>query len=401
MNEKWVFKSSHEADVQKKKKGTPKNNKPSTALQHKRADSKPQKAAAIDAGGKTEDAKEINQTIKPLTTADAATEKQEIKTPKEALDANSESEEVKQKIDQKAEQETEQETEQEMELEPEQAESEGEDITAVALKAKLKRRNSLINVLIGFALLMIAAGLAFTAYYMLNINGARQSINGLRDVRINLTTAQTGQEAQKPWQQALMEANAETQTQNADFAAWLTIANTNIDYPVMFTPTDMEYYLRRSFDKQDSIAGTLFLNAACNLAQNTDNVIVYGHNLQSGDMFSELLNYKKQDFWEEHKIITFSTPEAVYEYEVVAAFSTVLDDNNPNTFHYDRFINADSAKEFGSFMQQVETLAYYTTGAKVEYGDKLLTLSTCGTSYNSNGERMVVIAKKISEYPTV
>lgn len=389
MNEKWVFKSSHEAGVQKKKKGTPENNKPSTALQHKKADPKPQKADAIDAGNKMEDAKEINPTIKPLNTADAATEKQEIKTPKEALDANSESEEVKQKIEQKAEQET------------EQAESEGEDIDAVALKAKLKRRNSLINVLIGFALLMIAAGLAFTAYYMLNINAARQSINGLRDVRINLTTAQTGQEAQTPWQQALMEANAETQTQNADFAAWLTIANTNIDYPVMFTPTDMEYYLRRSFDKQDSIAGTLFLNAACNLAQNTDNVIVYGHNLQSGDMFSELLNYKKQAFWEEHKIITFSTPEAVYEYEVVAAFSTVLDDNNPNTFHYDRFINADSAKEFDSFMQQVEALAYYTTGAKVEYGDKLLTLSTCGTSYNSNGERMVVIAKKISEYPTV
>ena len=106
--------------------------------------------------------------------------------------------------------------------------------------------------------------------------------------------------------------------QNPDFFGWISIEGTNIDYPVMFTPDDPEYYLRRAFDGSSSQSGVPFLAADC--FEGGGNWLIYGHNMKNGSMFADLMSYAQEDFWQEHPLIRFDTLEQQGSYEVLAAF---------------------------------------------------------------------------------
>ena len=88
--------------------------------------------------------------------------------------------------------------------------------------------------------------------------------------------------------------------------AWITIEGTVIDYPVMYRPTQKNYYLHRDFNGNHASAGALFIAENCD-PDDSDNVIIYGHNMNSGKMFAALNKYKKQSFYEEHSRIVYET----------------------------------------------------------------------------------------------
>ena len=88
---------------------------------------------------------------------------------------------------------------------------------------------------------------------------------------------------------------------NNDLVGWIKIKNTNIDYPVMQTKDDYSYYLKRNFNKKSSIYGTPFVGEGCGINPNSDNVIIYGHNMKNGTMFADLNKYKDKEFYESHK----------------------------------------------------------------------------------------------------
>ena len=178
--------------------------------------------------------------------------------------------------------------------------------------------------------------------------------------------------------------------QNHDFMGWLKIKDTNIDYPVMQTEKErQDYYLHRNFYKEYSQLGTPYIAEACNI-QTSDNVIIYGHHITNNKMFGELEKYKKQNFYENHKIINFNTIYENADYEIIAVFKTVA----YTGFKYYNFINANSRDEFDTFIDKCKELSFYNTGKTAKYGDKLLTLSTC--EYSRKNGRLVVIAKKIT-----
>ena len=107
-------------------------------------------------------------------------------------------------------------------------------------------------------------------------------------------------------------------------------------------------------------------------------------------MFGELEKYKKQNFYEDHKIINLNTIYENADYEIIAVFKTVA----YTGFKYYNFINANSEDEFDTFIDKCKELSFYDTGKTAKYGDKLLTLSTC--EYSRKNGRLVVIAKKIT-----
>ena len=82
-------------------------------------------------------------------------------------------------------------------------------------------------------------------------------------------------------------------------------------------------------------------------------------------------------------------------YEIVAVFRTVVYTDSPDVFKYYRFVDAESADEFDDFIAKCKELSFYDTGVTAEYGDKLITLSTC--EYSRNNSRLVVVAKRITE----
>ena len=62
-------------------------------------------------------------------------------------------------------------------------------------------------------------------------------------------------------------------------------------------------------------------------------------------------------------------------------------------FHYYDFVNAENENEFNAYVEKCKELVLYDTGVTAEYGDRLITLSTC--EYSAQNGRLVVVAKKV------
>lgn len=149
-----------------------------------------------------------------------------------------------------------------------------------------------------------------------------------------VTTAQTESE---PAEQSAAERNIQALiAENADCIGWLSIDDTNISYPVMHTPSDPQKYLRRNFYGKYSQSGVPFLDGRCSL-QST-NLIIYGHNMRNGTMFSNLKKYVDRDFLNAHRTVKFETADGIRYFTVTKVLRTDITDA-----WYDR-ITADDGR---------------------------------------------------------
>ena len=182
---------------------------------------------------------------------------------------------------------------------------------------------------------------------------------------------------------------------NEDMAAWLVIPDTKVDYPLMWTPRDENYYLLRGFDGSSDKNGCLILDTDSSIDPATTNLIVHGHNMKSGAMFGELTKYEKADYAAEHSKMYVHTKTTVREYEVIAAFRSQVFKKSDNVFKFYKFFEASSEEEFLDFYNNIKEMSIYDTGVSASYGDRFLTLSTC--TYHVENGRFVVVAKEVSE----
>ncbi len=174
-----------------------------------------------------------------------------------------------------------------------------------------------------------------------------------------------------------------------DMAAWITIPDTAVDYPVMHTPDRPNYYLRRDMNGKYGTYGVPYLNEACSLTD-SDNLIVYGHSMHDGQMFGSLLDYDDPDYWKEHPTVQLHTPDGMKEYTVLGAFAIDVSSANPGYFDYNSFVNAADAAAYDEYVRQVKAHAFFDTGVSASFGQQLLTLSTC--EYTLPDGRFVVVA---------
>lgn len=184
----------------------------------------------------------------------------------------------------------------------------------------------------------------------------------------------------------------ELQQENSDIVAYIEIEGTHISYPVVQT-TDNSYYLFKNYKKEYSTDGSIFLDKDVNLSLPSCNFLMYGHNNQNNAMFSELLNYRNKSYFEEHPKIRFTTNKSDEEYDILACFySRAYYAEEKNVFRYYFFVNAGTKSEFDDYVKKCRNSSVYDTGITAEYGDQLLTLSTC--SYHVTNGRFVVVARK-------
>lgn len=181
--------------------------------------------------------------------------------------------------------------------------------------------------------------------------------------------------------------------ENHDFAGWLRIPGTKIDYPVMSREGDNNYYLDKNFEGQKDKNGLLILDYRNDVTADRQNLIIYGHNMRTGVMFGTLKNYKEKAFCEEHMTIRFDTLYEECEYRVVAAMLGSVAYEDEDVFRYYDAIDISTEENFNAFKENVMSNAIYTTDVTITYGDSCLILSTCD-NYKEDG-RFVVIAKKI------
>lgn len=173
---------------------------------------------------------------------------------------------------------------------------------------------------------------------------------------------------------------------NSDVVGYLEILDTTISYPVMQTKEEPDFYLTHDIDKNYSFYGTPYLLAYCDL-EKSDNLIIYGHNINGGRMFGALTQYKDEGFYKKHKNVYFTTEEKS-KYEIFAVISV-----NKYSFPYWKFVMAQDEVDYDKFINKVKQYSLYDTGITPKYGNKLITLSTCDNS-RGNDYRFVVFGRK-------
>lgn len=178
--------------------------------------------------------------------------------------------------------------------------------------------------------------------------------------------------------------------ENEDCIGYLELPGTTISYPVMQTKDNLDFYLKHDFNRNYSVYGTPYLSAYCELKK-SDNLIIYGHNINGGKMFGALEQYKEKKFFDRHKKIYFTTDQK-REYEVFAVMSV-----NVREFEYWKFVMARDEKDYDEFVKKVLEHSLWNTGKKPKYGKQMLMLSTCD---NGTGDdwRIVVVGKEMRQH---
>ncbi len=197
-----------------------------------------------------------------------------------------------------------------------------------------------------------------------------------------------------PESKEVLEEYKKLLIKNKGLIGWIKIDDTNINYPVL-QAEDNEYYLDHNINQEYDVNGSIFMDKDCDVLKPSTNFILYGHHMNNGMMFGKLDSYQKESYFKEHPYIYFDT---IYEkgiYEVMYVFRSRVYKETEIVFKYYQFIDANSEKEFDSYMEEMASLSLYDTGVTAKYGDQLLTLSTC--DYQEKDGRFVVVAKKIAK----
>ena len=192
--------------------------------------------------------------------------------------------------------------------------------------------------------------------------------------------------------------------ENHDLIGWLSIKGTLIDYPVMQTPADECYYLKRDFYRENNENGCLIMDTDSVVGVGTaddlylhgtppsTNLVIHGHTMKSGKMFGSLPLYRDKEYGKEHGIICFDSLYEHREYELIAVFYSQVYYQSQDMFKYYNFFQADTQEEFNEWYDNIRELSLYDTGVTASFGDEFITLSCC--SYHVEDGRFVVIARR-------
>ena len=167
-----------------------------------------------------------------------------------------------------------------------------------------------------------------------------------------------------------------------------------------------EYYLYRNMQKEDSKPGSIFLDYRCSFDQvgadgtletpNSDNLIIYGHNMRDGSMFGTLKYYRTdENYYEQHPIIQLNSNYETYQYKIFGYFIADAEDTTDTRFDYWNDIDFEDEAAFYDYVNEVKRRSLRLTNIDVQYGDPLLTLSTCNSVFDT--ARLVIVARRVRD----
>ena len=179
---------------------------------------------------------------------------------------------------------------------------------------------------------------------------------------------------------------AALQSENPDCVGWLTIPDTSVDYPIVWTPNDPEHYLRRDFYDSYASGGTPFLDGRNEAQAKGQNLIVYGHNMLDGSMFKPVLQYLTPNFRQTHQDIYLELNGAQYHYQVLAALET---STRSPVYAYTDLSDSTEMEGFRAMLLEETSLD------AIPHAEGYLTLSTCNDQ--GGNSRVLVIAALVEE----
>lgn len=188
---------------------------------------------------------------------------------------------------------------------------------------------------------------------------------------------------------------------NEDYIGYLELSGCDIAEPIV-KGEDNEYYLTHAIHGGTNKAGTVFMDYRCTFTDDyiSPNIVFYGHNQEDGTMFGNLKRYKQDvEFYGENPIVRFSTAEKTYEYVIYGFFVTNAlekQDSNGEVFHYQDYIETLSDENtFNWYLDMVNERNQIVPPVDVEFGDRLLCLSTCSNEFSNS--RFVIFARMLRD----
>ena len=170
-----------------------------------------------------------------------------------------------------------------------------------------------------------------------------------------------------------------------DAVAWIYCPDTKINYGVV-EAEDNDYYLHRAIDGSQSASGALFVDCNNSRDFSDENTVIYGHHMNDGTKFADIMYYKEQYYYDQHPIMYISTPTMNYRVELFTGF---LCDADSETYTF-RF---DSDQAYAEWLQRMADNSDFKCNVHVSYKDRIVTLSTC--SYEYYDARYVVMGKLV------
>lgn len=157
---------------------------------------------------------------------------------------------------------------------------------------------------------------------------------------------------------------------NDDVIGYINIADTNIDYFVLQSRGDNDFYLKNTIDLKKATAASIFMDFRNRPYSEDQNTIIYGHNMKNESMFRHLHKYEEKEFAMEHLYINLSTLYEDMVWEVFASYKT------PITFDYIQ-TSFRTDEEYAAFLKQCKSKSSFKYEATPDVDDRILTLSTC------------------------
>ncbi len=257
------------------------------------------------------------------------------------------------------------------------------------MKKNVSKENYLVSKIKKFVFVIVIIGvvilISFAGKYLYNIYTASQVSNALNNVNIYSTSDN------QDFSENVLKLK-ELKNKNNDIVGWIKIDETKINYPVLQT-IDNEFYTQHDYLKNVSDNGSIVLDKDYKFDPAGMNMFIFGVNKNNYVMFSELLQYKNESFYNEHKNIDIITENNEETYKVVSVFESKIYAENETGFKYYEFANIGNEEQFMEYTKNIKEMSLFKSDEELKYGDQLLTLST--NSYHTDNGRFVVVAKKI------
>ena len=209
------------------------------------------------------------------------------------------------------------------------------------------------------------------------INGIREqnALEGLKDL-------QTGREDLITDKGTVIGKYADLYLANSDIIGWIKIEDTRVDYPVMQTKDDPEFYLHRGFSKEYTGSGVPFMDAASDIFIPTSNFLIYGHHMKNGTMFADIRACRNEAFFRSHLTGYYTTPQRQYRLEF---FAFLVVDASAPIFT----VSFEDAAAREALLRYIDETAMYRTELAVTADAHLFSLSTC--TYEFDDARAVLV----------
>ena len=179
-----------------------------------------------------------------------------------------------------------------------------------------------------------------------------------------------------------------------NFAGWISIYGTDLSLPVMQEQEDNQnYYLAHDYKGDVSEFGCPYIPYNC--SYDSENVIIYGHNMRHEQMFGLLQMYQNPSFWEEHRLINYDTP---YQHKVYEVFSVMIVSTEDRHFRFQGYTGFLSPSQTHFYINECVERSLYDTDIVPDDDSRLLTLVTCEYSLPDGNGRLVIVARDITYY---